>query len=126
MEPPDDTTWTGVIESRQGSRTVQTPTGGQTVTGGGSANIQLALSSEGAHIQRAVVVEGDDLSGPVVAEETCARENGEGEQETRAECETGNRSESHSQSVNDGGSSRGEHTDAESIARTILDQLGID
>lgn len=77
MHPPQGTTWTGVIEYREGGETVQVPAaGGQTVSGGSDASLQLARSSSDSRIERAVVVEGSNLDGPVVAEETCETGNG--------------------------------------------------
>lgn len=125
MHPSGGRTLTGVIEHSDGS---QTPTGGQTITGGGSGNIQMALSSPSAHIQRAFVVEGRDLEGPVVAAETCGRTGGEGKQRNHDGHRAEARSGAQSRSVNVGQSSRvdAESTDAESIVQIIRQELGID
>ncbi len=97
MHPPDDTTWTGVVESLKGSELARTPTTGQTVTGGGSGNLQVSLSSPSTYVRRAFVVEGTNLEGPVVAKKSCEVSDGDSGQNYDG-CRTGNDSEVQSQS----------------------------
>lgn len=125
MSPPAGETWTGVVESVSGSEVVQTPVGGQTVTGGGNGSIQLSLSSSNAHVKRAVVVEGDSLDGTVVAEDTCEAESGQ-EQETQGDRQrTRSEATSRSVSVSESSQVNVDREDAESIVTSILKQFGL-
>lgn len=86
MRPPDGETWTGAIEIRdEGSELALIPPCGQTVSGGSTGDLEVSLSSPGNSIRRAFVVEGPDLEGPVVAEETC----GTGDEDDSTETDGG-------------------------------------
>lgn len=128
MSPPADATWTGVIEYHNGSEVVQTPVGGRTVSGGSSGSLQLSLASSTAHVRRAVVIEGRDLEGPIVREETCETKGGSRDRKAYDRSGTGSRSETRSRSGNEGESSQDDTApiNAESIVRTIREEMGHD
>lgn len=78
MHPPADQTWTGVVEFVDDeSNVVRHPSGGQTVSGGGTANLAVSRDSPGTSVRRAYVVEGSDPDGPLVAEATCGSTDGD-------------------------------------------------
>ncbi|WP_226023513.1 hypothetical protein [Halomicrobium salinisoli] len=79
LRPPSDETWTAAVEFVDDEGTlVRHPSGGQTVSGGGTANLAVSMDSPGTSVRRAYVVRGSDPDGPVVAEETCGSSDGDG------------------------------------------------
>ncbi|WP_226010069.1 hypothetical protein [Halomicrobium salinisoli] len=83
LRPPSDETWTAAVEFVDDEGTlVRHPSGGQTVSGGGTANLAVSMDSPGTSVRRAYVVRGSDPDGPVVAEETCGSSDGDGSRAT--------------------------------------------
>jgi hypothetical protein len=122
MQPSDGRVLTGVIESVDGSEVVRTPPGGQTVTAGGSTTIQYAFSSPDGHIERAYVVEGRGLEGPIVKETACENADGHDAHETN-DGTVVQRSSSQSQSVSVSQSSQDSSADIDVDVETLLEIL---
>lgn len=134
IRPPDSETWTGVIEYvEDGSDVIQKPPGGKTVTGGSVASLAVSFSSPEKNIERAYIVEGTTLDGPVVAKETCGTSDGDGTQGAEYECGPGTHSENQSSSKNNETTAQADAANGEintasdnALVQTIREQLGLE
>lgn len=111
MHPPDGDVWTGVVEFvDDDSEVTRRPAGGQTVSGGSSGTLQISISSPGVSVHRAYVVEGSDVEGPLVAEETCESSDEGAESEEVDACASSGGSGTSAWAVNVGDSSNSNAT----------------